>query len=215
MTARPRLFAITAFLAACNSSFAFDKAGDTGDSASGGDSGSGSSGSGGTTGGGGSAGDGNTTGGGGSAGSSSGAHGAECASSTDCTAPGRLHCDIALGRCVECDADADCGSGLGCNRASHVCIAMCFDTDDCPWTGQECERGACTRCDEDRECAAETPATPHCMPGGARCVECVADADCASATPHCDPVSYECVACRDSRDCAPETACDATDHTCR
>lgn len=197
-----RLFALVTLLTACDSSFAFDVDGGAGGSPNAGASGAGASGSGGTT------------ASGGSAGSSSGAAGAECASDADCLTAGRLRCEAGLGRCVACVEAADCGAGLGCDRGGHECIAMCDDTDDCPWSGQRCERGACIRCDEDEECAA-TPATPRCMPGGARCVECVTDAECAPETPHCDPVSYECVACRDSRDCSPETACDATDHACR
>jgi hypothetical protein len=114
---------------------------------------------------------------------------------------GSLHCtsqDAAVGTCVACLADADCGgatSGAICDPTSHACAVGCRaqSGNGCP-TGRVCT-------------------SPDAAPGA--CVGCVTDADCGDAASGkvCDPSTLECAfGCRGAggNGCALGSVCNAT-----
>ena len=128
------------------------------------------------------------------------------------------YCDQALHRCAACSAAGGCGSGNVCDGWSHTCLRGCgsdVDPDhDCHGSNLTCdlERGVCTVCGSDADCGDVR--AHRCLPGGARCAECIGDADCGVTAPKCDPLAFACVECRDSRDCAAPRWCDPQAHHC-
>ncbi len=121
-------------------------------------------------------------------------------------------------RCVDCEVDADCDDDQRCVLATHTCATICDRDDDvrCDPVKEECalHGGYCAACTDDDECW-RVAFGYHCGPGGARCVQCLSDADCSNKPgPLCDPVLFLCVDCRDSRDCRNREACHPETHTC-
>lgn len=102
-------------------------------------------------------------------------------------------CDRA-GRCVECVANSDCGSGL-CDLTTGRCIAPCFSEAMCSLAtfprGCTSDFGPahCAACKEVEDCGG---ATPHCAYTRGVCVQCTQDLDCAGATLHCDVPAGQC-----------------------
>jgi hypothetical protein len=141
----------------------------------------------------------------------------ECVEDYDCEDRGLL-CDRELNRCVPCDADEGCERGDVCDGWSRQCVETCateaHPDRDCR-DDRMCDerRNVCVVCKTDEDCEG-LPGGQLCLPGGARCGECVADADCRPDAPYCDPVQSRCVACRDSRDCGELFVCHPEAHTC-
>jgi hypothetical protein len=141
----------------------------------------------------------------------------ECFHDQDCEPLGR-YCDRGLNRCVACRDDFGCPDDARCDnngQCREPCLTVAHPTDDCLDISQLCDerRNVCISCREDIHCAG-SPDGPYCLPGGARCVQCVADSDCRSGTPRCDPVEFRCVECADSRDCELPLVCHPEMHVC-
>jgi Cys-rich repeat protein len=135
-----------------------------------------------------------------------------CATSTDCTEPGRTRCDLTRYRCVECIDSSECAEGFRCDTLANRCLMACRNVSDCPSTAHGCNgsRGICYECDEDRECA-RSASGPFCAPDGSACVQCREDTDCDALL--CDPLTGQCVECRDGLDCATGL-CEPLEHVC-
>lgn len=117
-------------------------------------------------------------------------HSADCLDDEVCN-PGTLRCETrcteeteadvcaarerctAEGRCVECEADGDCGPGLTCNTVAGRCAGSetCFSDGECP-AGEVCNRATST-------CTAPPP-------------PCASDEDCLEDE-RCDLVRGRCI----------------------
>ena len=86
-----------------------------------------------------------------------------------------------IGTCVECIANADCGSVSNriCNAHTNTCVA-CLQSNDCG-TGQRCVQNGCI---------AALP--------------CASDKTCYSSSQVCDFANGWCVECRNSNECLDE-----------
>jgi hypothetical protein len=141
----------------------------------------------------------------------------ECFSDQDCGPLGG-YCDRGLNRCVACRGEFGCPDDEWCDsdgQCREPCLTEAHPADDCRDESQVCDerRNVCISCREDSHCEG-SPDGPYCLPGGARCVRCVADSDCGWASPRCDPVEFRCVECADSRDCELPFVCDPEAHVC-
>ncbi len=139
-----------------------------------------------------------------------------CLLDRHCNQLGLPRCDPVLRRCVACEVTEDCATGFACIDLVHTCVRTCTSGADCGAPERECDlaRGVCEGCDRLSECAG-TPSTPVCDAHAHRCVECVADGDCAAPTPHCDTAIARCVECFDSTQCTAATSlCDPIEHVC-
>jgi len=133
--------------------------------------------------------------------------------------------------CVECLADNDCQGQQVCNPTTHVCEAPCVDDNSgatadtgCTAPTPECDDSVpgnthCVTCEDDAAagaidggCSAATPACDT-SGGGAVCVACLADADCAGGQV-CDPTSKTCVECVTDGDCGGGQVCDPASNAC-
>ena len=93
------------------------------------------------------------------------------------------------------------------------CAFSCREASDC--AGQvafQCsaELALCVECLADADCAS--PRAPACDLGGV-CVECVADGLCPADRPLCDSATRRCVECTSSSQCNG-LACDLRDSRC-
>ncbi|NCQ62048.1 MAG: hypothetical protein GW913_15425, partial [Myxococcales bacterium] len=80
-----------------------------------------------------------------------------CTSNVDCApTPATPVCDVASGRCVECNTSPDnCPMGELCDGLTHTCVPGCSDDTDC------------------------SSPTPRCRVDANSCVECLSAGDCA------------------------------------
>jgi hypothetical protein len=80
-------------------------------------------------------------------------------------------CD-ALGRCVQCTANSDCGPGTACNQGTGNCYSVL------------------NRCDSDADCTGGR----RCSPATNECVspQCEADSDCPDNRQTCDLGTFTC-----------------------
>jgi hypothetical protein len=141
----------------------------------------------------------------------------ECLEHDDCYYKD-LVCDRELNRCVPCVANKGCDRGDVCDGWSRQCVESCATEAnpdrDCRDDGVcDEDRNICVVCWDDEDCRDSSDG-PLCLPGGARCGECVVDGDCRFEAPYCDPVRHDCVACRDSRDCPEPSICHPEAHAC-
>jgi hypothetical protein len=141
----------------------------------------------------------------------------ECFNDDDCAPLGR-YCDRGLNRCVACRDEFGCPDDAWCDnhgQCREPCLTEAHPADDCRDEAQLCDerRNVCISCREDQHCTGSLDG-PYCLPGGARCVQCVADSDCRRETPRCDPVEFRCVECADSRDCELPYVCHPETHVC-
>jgi hypothetical protein len=140
-------------------------------------------------------------------------------------------CDVASGRCIECDASKSCSDSYVCRfnqctscktddqcKAEHPAKPVCSASKglcvDCR-TDAECKdpkypncsaAGTCTECGDDLDC--KTPGLPHCASTG-KCVQCGGDLDCSALTlKHCSTAG-SCVECTQSSQCTPPKTCSA------
>lgn len=121
--------------------------------------------------------------------------GEECTEETvelDCRP--NQQCD-ALGRCVQCVDDTDCGPGTACNQGTGNCYSIlnrCDDDDDCS-NGRRC-----------------SPATSECVNP-----QCEADNDCDDSRERCDLGTFTCylppAVCDDETDEPNDTPGSATE----
>ncbi len=151
----------------------------------------------------------------------------QCASNADCGGPTPV-CDATARTCRACRADADCGGSTpfcattGSNAGRCVqCLAnaqcgtsMCASNACVCATNADC-RGSTPICDtRTRQCRACdaasssdcTGTTPVCGPGGV-CVQCApgVTSACRAPTPRCDTATLTCVACATNADCSGAT----------
>ncbi len=86
-----------------------------------------------------------------------------CKSNADCAASanGKV-CDVTRGSCVACMVAADCPNPTTSECVAHACVAV-------------------TTCTNSLDCTSTTAPICNRTPTPARCVQCVADADCVSA----------------------------------
>ncbi|MCB9738686.1 MAG: hypothetical protein H6747_05400 [Deltaproteobacteria bacterium] len=121
-----------------------------------------------------------------------------CQSDKECISVG-LVCDKAGGVCVDCNSDADCGSGESC-KAKH-CVpppASCTSSKDCAALAQVCDKasGFCVDCTNSDDCAAgqvclETLCVAQlCTPNATEC-----DANGQLAVCATDGTAWAAVAC--------------------
>ena len=140
----------------------------------------------------------------------------ECFKDQDCE-PG-LYCHPRLNRCVSCFDELGCPDDRWCDNQGQCrepCLTSSHPARECRDESQVCDedRSVCIACRKDEHCEGSEDG-PFCLPGGARCAECVADDDCTRDKPRCDPVGFTCVACRDSRDCDFPHVCHPETHEC-
>ena len=118
-------------------------------------------------------------------------------------------CCAMVNMCLDLNTNFNyCGScTFACSTTNaSVCAAgkcMCGSLAACSGTRGLCKGGAsCVQCLDDTNCAG-TPATPRCK-GADTCVQCLSSADCAGtpATPACNTTTNTCVACVGDTDCA-------------
>lgn len=82
-------------------------------------------------------------------------------------------------RCVECTADADCGTTGKCSN--EKCLVKCDTDADCPYLNK-CQGGACIEsgCTTNRECIADTGNVLSLCQAGKCLVPCETDLECDS-----------------------------------
>jgi hypothetical protein len=93
--------------------------------------------------------------------------------------PASQHCDPAVGLCVACASESDCGGAVPvCDERVGICVE-CASGVDCPATSPVCdaETSRCVQCLGDANCRGFEEDL-RCLPAEQRCVECVVDADC-------------------------------------
>lgn len=88
----------------------------------------------------------------------------------------------------------------------------CDVDGQCPPMTPYCDqtKKRCIECIADPNCAGGP--MPVCGPAGA-CVQCLVDATCAAATPHC-AADHACVECLDDAHCPTGEACDTVKRRC-
>ncbi len=128
-----------------------------------------------------------------------------CTSSKDC--PADQVCDGVVGKCVDCNHDADCAANQRCS--SHVCLDVtpCKSDKACSALGGVCdaEAGLCVECLGDADCAADLKCKQHhCTPPPATCAT---SKDCAATEQVCDKSLGICVDCTSAGDCTPGNVC--------
>jgi len=133
----------------------------------------------------------------------------ECLHSTDC-GPGAPFC--VLGRCEECGANVNCGTGQACFPDDHTCRTKCASNGDCDGEAPLCDvaTGACVGCLKDTDCSPERPV---CEPTRAQCSECKSNLNCPAAQPACNLQDGRCVECLIDTDCGNAFLCGG-DHQC-
>ena len=148
----------------------------------------------------------------------------QCTFDSDCdqTSDAKF-CDTSTASCVGCVDSTSCqvnGVAVGsiCNPDSRKCEPGCHSVDDCP-VGERCEGGSdsevgrCVECDvatEGNDCL--DPAKPRCDPQALMCVECLANADCASD--QCNVTEHKCVECVQNEACLKGNVCDLDTNAC-
>jgi len=133
---------------------------------------------------------------------------------------GRIRCDMAAHRCVECGTDGDCGQGRGCRARHCVTLCNTEGTSaSCPSAAPYCESdddsGYCVQCGDDlpQSCKSSAVAGPICGRLG-MCLACLTDSDCSAPSPHCETFAGRCVECVANKDCADGTVCDPAANRC-
>lgn len=127
-----------------------------------------------------------------------------CASDRECSARAQV-CNTSLGRCVDCNAAADCPSGQLC--ASNRCFAptACTTSRMCPGRVCSARLGYCVDCDADVDCPGGSVCRMNvCAPQAGACR---ASRDCSGATPICDTAQNRCVGCLTAADCPAGSGC--------
>lgn len=94
------------------------------------------------------------------------------------------HCNASQGACVECESNADCGSGAVCDLKTNACRSGCTSDSQCGGQTPICNMAtfACVQCTGNGNCSGSLRV---CGPGS-KCVQCVTDTDCPMATPVCN-----------------------------
>jgi len=141
-------------------------------------------------------------------GGTSGISNVACTGDGTCAQP-FPYCATALGRCVECLDDPNCGDGRRCDTGTHACVE-CLGDGDCGGGEPYCDVASrrCVECQGNANCGGGEvcdAATGSCRPG------CTSSADCSPAdgTPYCAPRGV-CVECLESANCpSDEPACSA------
>jgi hypothetical protein len=128
-------------------------------------------------------------------------------------------CDTELERCVQCDFDADCPMGNGCQPTSRECVPVCMTDEECPRSAPQCSRGLCVACTRNLDCAGGggPVQAPICDPAIGQCAECTQDPEsqCPLERPKCDRTIDRCVGCLSSADCPRNEVCDPEREMCR
>ncbi|MCC6625225.1 MAG: tandem-95 repeat protein [Deltaproteobacteria bacterium] len=160
---------------------------------------------------------------------------------TGCNNQSPVCLDTTLGseRCVECEEDANCGSGEVCDEQSNTCV-LCLDTqpgtatdDGCNPTRPLCDmrvpsERSCEECVDtvpaagvDLGCNGQEPICDEAADGGHTCTPCVddkptgTDTGCTFTTPFCTTAisgTRICTECVQNSDCEGEDLC--VDGTC-
>lgn len=130
----------------------------------------------------------------------------ECASDSMCGA-GSPFC--VLGRCEECRATTDCGTGKTCFPRDNKCETACKGNADCPGDAPICEpnTGICFGCLSKLDCPNGD--RPMCDSTRGQCSECITSNDCGAAQPACDNQSGECKECLVDAHCPGGSVCGA------
>jgi len=142
----------------------------------------------------------------------------ECRADRDCLNPGRPQCVDNV--CRACDP----GDQAGCGANQLCCNFQCRNTgatspSNCESCSTSCNAETTNQCvSRDCRCGNADPCTgdtPHCFdnrPGGAACVQCLVDGDCAGNPGGGQCVNNTCRVCDPNGHdgCAPsELCCDA------
>jgi Cys-rich repeat protein len=134
----------------------------------------------------------------------------QCASDGDCGG-NRPYCDTALGRCIECVGNSNCGGGEVCDSVSGSCRATCSTSGDCGQNTPYCApRGVCVHCVGDGNCSG---GQPYCDTTVDRCVECLTSANCSGNQPYCIYPQGSCRECLGNADCGSGQVCN-NDYEC-
>src|SRR5512133_1829422 len=153
-----------------------------------------------------------------------------------CRGAGGNHCpsgqlcssnSTAIGQCVECLSDSDCGAGKVCDPASNTCKVGCrgIGGNECPdnlvCTSMDTNLGMCVECLSDAQCGTALSGRicnqAHTCQDGCRGVSgnsCPAGVVCTSV----DANPGACVQCMTDAHCGAVTSgkvCDESLHACR
>lgn len=161
------------------------------------------------------------------------APGVTCTQPRDCVDESKPYCAPALGACVQCIEDQQCGEGKVCNTEGK-CEVGCNE-HSCP-LGKACKPGTgCVDCLTDSQCGAGKVCKQNtCVPGCSRtnpncpntmacdvdagsCVGCVTNTNCLPpGPPVCDPTTHTCVECTTGTDCRDpqHPVCNPSTNTC-
>lgn len=131
----------------------------------------------------------------------------ECTLDDQCGGRRYSHCDVRIGRCVECLAQNHCPWPTVCDPFTERCALPCQSNSDCSMTAQtRCDpnRLVCVGCTSDDQCVAPTR---FCEPWSGQCVECLGDNQCDPPWRFCSPNRNECVECQSDEHCPPGEFC--------
>jgi hypothetical protein len=136
-----------------------------------------------------------------------------CVSDADCaTEPGRHHCEVDSGACVECLDHEHCvgeevvricdPDTFSCRQETMDCTALADCSENLIRVYCDETAGRCSECLEPADCA-DSVRGDICDTERGLCVACVESTDCADSTetPLCDTTLGRCVECRSSDDC--------------
>jgi len=109
-----------------------------------------------------------------------------CTNNNGCP-PFASHCDVNLGRCVQCRRNEDCDIGEACNTLAHTCARQCSPSNVNDCLGNTIE--------------------PFCHPTLNVCVGCNSNSDCALNMLGDRCFYTTCVQCFDSSQCESQEEC--------
>lgn len=127
-----------------------------------------------------------------------------CDDSTECPEATPV-CDPELGSCVVCLLEDDSGCGgdtplcVGSGNDASRCVE-CEADGECGVEAPVCSENACQGCSSGDDCQRFED-TPLCREDG-QCVGCIEAEDCSVEAPLCTD-DGECIGCGDDDDCAP------------
>ncbi len=127
------------------------------------------------------------------------------------------HCDVSVGRCVQCLSPSHCDGPETCDPATQRCLVPCSRDDDCgssqsPSTHCSPARGFCVECDDDTSCTGRH--ARYCDRAAGECVECLSDANCTGDLRFCDPDLHYCKACPHGDNCPDAASCSNGGRSC-
>ena len=139
----------------------------------------------------------------------------EDGTTSECTDPFNLVCDLTENRCRPCTSSSECPESKPfCNPTHGVC-GNCTTNSHCPDPNNFiCDQRtlSCRGCVANSEC----PTSSICDTTTGRCVSCVSDDDCDPNFPVCDAVSKTCRKCATDNECHSNTPyCIAQLGTCQ